>query len=356
MPRIRIATALARPAVVLFLCLFASQAGFLVLSAVLPVVARDLGASPAAVGQLRALTGLAGGATAIALVAAGGRPGPRRALAHGLRLMLAASAISAAAPGMLVLGAAQALLGVASALLLAGGVAAVAEWSGPGERAGVLAWALVGQPAAWVAGLPAIGVLAGGGWRAAWLVPALAAVAALALLSRRAADAPARPPQRALRALLGDGDVRRWAVGELLAYCAWSGALVFAGALLVESHGASPATAGLALGAAAAAYFPGTFLARRWVDAHARALLAGLGLACAAGVAAFGLVRPTLAVSALLFALLVGLAGARTLAGSAHGLVVGAAHPATAVTGLRTAAAQFGNLGGAGLGGVALGA
>jgi predicted MFS family arabinose efflux permease len=68
---------------------------------------------------------------------------------------------------------------------------------------------------------------------------------------------------------------------------------------------------------------------------------------------AFGAVRPTLPVSAALFAALVALAGARTLAGSALGLQLAGEQP-MAVTSVRTAAAQFGNLAGVGLGGLAL--
>ena len=43
------------PAAVLFLCMFASQAGLLVLGPTLPQVAADLGVSMATAGQLRAI-------------------------------------------------------------------------------------------------------------------------------------------------------------------------------------------------------------------------------------------------------------------------------------------------------------
>ena len=56
---------LTRPSPVLFLCLFVSQAALLVLSPVLPEVARELGVSTATAGQLRSLSGLTGGATGI---------------------------------------------------------------------------------------------------------------------------------------------------------------------------------------------------------------------------------------------------------------------------------------------------
>jgi predicted MFS family arabinose efflux permease len=343
------------PAAILFLCLFTAQAGFLALGPILPAIAHDFGLSSAAVGQLRVASGVAGGLTALALALSPPRRGPRALLTIGSGLLLASSVASAAAPGIAVLAVAQMTTGVAMALLLSAGVAAVAEWAPPERRARVLAWAIVGQPAAWVVGMPAIGIVAEHGWRSAFVaVPAVAAVASLLALATRPPDAPApvsRPP--ALRVLLRDRQVAGWAWGELLAYSGWSGILVFAGALMIEAHGASASTAGVLLGAAALAYFPSTFLASRVVDRDARLVLAGAGLALAAACVAFGAVRPTLAVSAALFAVVVALAGARTLAGSALGLQLAGEQP-MAVTSVRTAAAQFGNLAGAGLGGVAL--
>src|SRR4051812_234813 len=261
------------PAAVLFLCLFTAQAGFLALGPNLPAIAHEFGVSSAVVGQLRVASGVAGGLTALALALNPPLHGPRALLAIGSGVLLASSIASAAAPGIAVLAVAQLTTGVAMALLLSAGVAAVAEWAPPERRARVLAWAIVGQPAAWVVGMPAIGIVADRGWRWAFVaVPAVAAVASLVALAARPADASApaaQPP--ALRALLRDRRVAGWAWGELLAYSGWSGILLFAGALMIEGHGASPSTAGVLLGAAAFAYFPSTFLASRVVDRDARA-------------------------------------------------------------------------------------
>src|SRR4051794_31964985 len=119
------------PAVVLFLSLFAAQAGFLVLGPILPLVAHDLGVSSALVGQLRVVSGVAGGFTAVALALAPPRRGPRDLLSIGLSLMLGASVASALAPGIVLLAVAQAVTGVAMGLLLSAGIAAVAEWAPP---------------------------------------------------------------------------------------------------------------------------------------------------------------------------------------------------------------------------------
>src|SRR5829696_7829031 len=119
---------LTRPSPVLFLCLFTSQAGLLVLSPVLPDIAREFGVSTATAGQLRAISGLAGGITALLVALAPRRPGLRDLLSAGTALVAAGSAASAAAPSFALLGVAQALLGVGIGLLVTAGIAAAGDW------------------------------------------------------------------------------------------------------------------------------------------------------------------------------------------------------------------------------------
>jgi DHA1 family inner membrane transport protein len=238
--------------------------------------------------------------------------------------------------------------------VLSAAVAAAAEWAPPGQRARVLSWTLLGQPAAWVVGMPLAGVVADDNWRLAWLtVPLVASLVALAAVRCRPRSAPASALKTNWRSLARNRAVAGWALGELLAFAGWSGTLIYCGALLVESYGASAASVGLVLAGSAVAYFPGNFLVRRVVDRAARPLLVGLGAALAVGVAIFGVARPSLAFSAVLFAGLVFLAGGRTLAGSAVGLH-SAPEDRLAVTRARAAATQFGYLLGAGAGGGAL--
>jgi predicted MFS family arabinose efflux permease len=66
----------AEPVPILFLAVFAAQAGFLVLTPILPVVAGDFGVSTAMAGGLRVASGLAGSAVALTL----GRTAPRLGL------------------------------------------------------------------------------------------------------------------------------------------------------------------------------------------------------------------------------------------------------------------------------------
>ena len=147
--------------------------------------------------------------------------------------------------------------------------------------------------------MPLIGVISQLDWRYAWLaVPLVASLVAL--------PAVALQPGRATR-LLGAGEatrgrtdlvwrrspVARWAVGELMAQSGWGATLVYAGALFIQSYGLSTAHTGVLLGLAALGYFPGTLLARRHAERHARDLLVVLGLVAAAGTALLELVRPS---------------------------------------------------------------
>jgi predicted MFS family arabinose efflux permease len=147
------------PAAALFLCLFAAQAAVLVLSPILVEVARDFGTSTATVGLLRALTGLVAGSTALLLGRAPRRLALRDLLLAGASLLAFGSLLSAAAPAVWVLALAQIPIGIALAVLLAAATTGAAEWVAPEQRARVLAWALAGQPVAWIVGMPLAGAV-----------------------------------------------------------------------------------------------------------------------------------------------------------------------------------------------------
>ena len=144
--------------VTLFLCLFAAQSGLIVLTPVLSKVADDLDVSTAAAGQLRTVSGLAAGTAAVLLGTIGRGVSLRRVLVGGAAGLALASLASAAAPSFAVLALAQVLLGVSVAALLVGGTVGAAEWVPRQHRTRVLSWALVGPPAAWIVGMPLIGV------------------------------------------------------------------------------------------------------------------------------------------------------------------------------------------------------
>ena len=344
-----------QPAVILFLGLFAAQSGFLVLTPILPDVARELGVSTATAGALRIASGLAGTSVALTLGVTAPRLGLRDLIAAGLLLVGLGSVTGAVAPTFLVLAVSQVALGAGQALVLSGALAAAARWSPPAERSRVVGRVLLGQPAAWIAGVPLIGALANSSWRLAMSVPLAASAIALAVLLSRQSDAPETRRAR-MRSVLGRGrEIRGWATGELLAYTAWGGTITFAGALMIESYRSSPARVGLLIAAGAVAYFPGNVLARRRADDSPRRLLAVLGGGLAVLVAVFGAVRPGLLFSAAMFGLIVLLIGGRTLSGSTAGLQA-APGGEVAVMSIRAAAMQLGIMAGAALGGAALAA
>src|SRR5215211_1209530 len=357
-PRVTAMTRL-RPAPVLFATMFASQASFLVLTAILPELAGDFGVSTATAGQARTLAAVTGGVTALALGRLGRHLGVRELLLLGLSLIAVGSLASALAPNLAAFALGQAAIGAAAAILLSAGVAAAGEWAAAGQRARVLSWALLGQPAAWVVGMPLIGVISQLDWRFAWLAAPLAAslvaLPAVALQPGGAGRLPgaAEVTPAATEPAWRRPAVAQWAIGELMAYSGWGATLVYAGALFIESYGLSAAEAGVLLGAAALGYFPGTLLSRRHAEHHARTLLVVLGLTAAAGTALFGLARPSPAASLVLFAACMAAIGGRTIAGSAFGLDA-APDQRVAVMGLRAAAVQFGYLLGAAAGGGAL--
>jgi MFS transporter, DHA1 family, inner membrane transport protein len=343
--------------VLLFTGLFAVQAAFLTVAPILPALSREFGISTAAGGQLRAVSGLAGVVAAVVAIAVRRRAGVQRLLTVGLSVLAIGSLASAVAPSFQALAAAQVPLGAGLALVLGAGLAAAAEWSAPDDRSRVLAWTLLGQPGAWVAGMPLIGLVADVDWRLAWAVPFTAAICALAGVGHRSTGRVPRPTEAAAPAtsIWRRPDVVGWALGELFAFTAWSGVLVYIGALLIESYGLSAGTTGVALGAAAAAYFPATLVARRHISRHARPMLMTLGLTAAAGTALLGAFMPGAVFSIVLFAAVVAAMGARTLAASAFGLQ-SAGEERVAIGALRAAVTQVGYLAGAAVGGAALAA
>lgn len=339
--------------ITLALCLAASQAALLVLTPILPLLAVDLNVSTATAGQLRTISGLVAGVTALCAGLLASRIGLRDLLAVGLLFVGAGSAVSAVSPAFVAIALAQILIGVGAGLSYSAAVAAAAEWAAPAERSRVLAAALLGPPLAWVIGMPIAGIAGDASWRLAWIaVPLASSLLALAVLLRRPPTPPA-PRRAGLRTVFSQPGVIGWSVGELCAYSAWVGTLLFVGALFVESYDLSVTATGFALGFGALIYVPGNLLFRRWVDEHPRQLLIGLALAAAVMVALLGAIRPNAWVSLAIFSVLSFIAGGRTLAGSARGLGL-APELRLGVTGVRTGALQFGAFGGAAIGGIAL--
>jgi predicted MFS family arabinose efflux permease len=340
--------------ITLFLCLFASQAALIAMAPVLSVAAGELHVSTAAAGQLRTITGLAAGITALMLGRVAGRVGLGRQLLAGSALLAIASIASATAPTFALLALAQLPVGVAVAVLTTAGMLAAAEWVVPELRTRTLSWALVGQPGAWIVGMPLVGVLGERSWRYGWLaLPLVAAVAAARLVAARAGEPPAQSRPADTRAVLADRTLARWLASELLSNAAWAGTLVYAGALFAESYGASTLLTGLVLAVAAVAYVAGNLICRRLVRRDPRPVLVLLAVLLAITDGLFGAARTGIATSTTLFAIAAVVAGGRTLVASAFGLATAPAMRPT-VMGLRAATMQFGYFAGSIAGGAAL--
>jgi predicted MFS family arabinose efflux permease len=339
---------------VLFLCLFAGQAGAIALSPVLAQVAQDLHVSTAAAGQLRTIAGLVAGITALALGRLGARVGLGRQLLAGSLLLAVGSLASAASPGFAWLAASQVPVGAGIAILTTAGTLAAAEWVPADRRAATLSWALIGQPAAWIVGMPLLGAAGQESWRYAWLVlPLTTALLAAAVVARRGGGSRAATPSVRLRVVLDAPEVRRWLAAEMLANTAWAGTLVYAGVLFVESYRVSSAAAGGLLAVGAGAYVAGNLVFRRLLAREPMRLLVRLSVLLGVATALFGSVRPSLLVSLALFSLAAFAAGGRTLTSSTFGLGI-APELRQAAMAVRSSSMQFGYFAGSFAAGTAL--
>ena len=345
--------ALGSPSLVLFLAFVASQAGVLVLSPILSDVADDFGVSVAEAGQLRIL---AAPLAIVAALAAGRlltRFSPRALLGTGAALLAVGSLASAAAPSFAMLALAQVPVWIGVSMVLTAGVAATAAWTVEGQRTRVVARAFAGPPAAWILGMPVIGLVAEVHWRLAFLAfPLPAALLALLAVARRPPDAPISAASTSLRGLLRRADARRWALGELLANSAWAGTLVFSGALLTEEYGMSTTATGVALAAVAVAYLAGNQRAGGMPAERARRTMIATSIGAAVVVVLTWSFTPTVAVTLVLFASSGALVATRTVAGTVYGFAV-AGDLGREVGTVRAVTTQLGYLIGALVGGAA---
>jgi predicted MFS family arabinose efflux permease len=342
------------PSFVLFMCVFTSQAAVLVLSPILVDVARDLDVSTAAAGQLRIVAAPVAAVVALLVARAAGRLSVRSLLGAGTALVAVGSLASAVAPSFVALAFAQVPLWVGVAVLVAGGIGAAGSWSAPETRSRVVAFALAGAPAAWIVGMPAIGVVAQINWRLAFLVvPLPAALVTGAVLLAARADGSEPRADASLKRLLQRRGARAWALGEFLAMSSWAGTLVFSGALFVEEYGASTRLAGLLLAGIAVAYLVGNAIGGRIHHACLPRAVARTNVAAAAAVALTWAITPNVVITVALFSLAAVSVAARTVVGTAYGFAL-AGEQKLEVGAARAVITHAGYLAGSFLGGAAL--
>lgn len=336
------------------MCLFAAQAAILVLSPILPDVANEFGITTSVAAQLRSVSGVTAGIVALLLAVTGNRFRLSSLLNVGLALLAGGSLISAWAPTFSLLLVAQFVIGFGLAGVLSGGLAASKTWARDGESTKVLSWALIGQPVAWIVGQPLVGVVASQGWRWAWVaVPFVASLAALTAMGLRKKSTDDIGQEHDPLGLWRQPGVKAWAISELLAFAAWAGTLIYAGALFIGSYQTSVAATGVLLGVGAVFYLPGNSLGRRLLDRGPNLLLLGFSSAAAVVVVLFGSVRSGVVFSAVIFSLAAFFAAGRTIAGAALGLQLSNERRLAAMS-VRTSTVQFGYLLGAAIGGLLL--
>jgi len=344
----------ASPTVVLFLALFASQAGVLVMSPILARVAAEFDVSIAAAGQLRILAAPFAAGVALLTGRALARFSPRALIGAGSAFLAVGSVASAAAPTFVLLALAQVPMWGGIAMLLAAGVAATGAWSTPEERPRLVSRALAGAPSAWIVGMPVIGLVSSIDWRLAFLVlPLPAAVLAGLAAAGRPADTPIAGSKTSLTALLRIPLARRWALGELAANSAWAGTLVYSGVLFTERYGTSSAGTGVALAIVATAFLAGNQWAGRTSPALARQWMLRGSLAASVAVALTWAYTGSLSVTLVLFALTAAVTAVRMVSGTVYGFAI-AGELRSAVGTVRGVTTQFGYLFGSLAGGVAI--
>jgi MFS transporter, DHA1 family, inner membrane transport protein len=345
---------IASPSSVLFMSVFTSQAAVLVLAPILVTIAKDMDVSTAVAGQLRIIAAPVAALVAIVLASFGGALPLRRILLASSGLVAAGSLASAAAHNFLTLALAQFPLWVGVAGLVAGGIGAAGAWTAPQDRARVAARALAGAPAAWIVGMPLIGLVAGVSWRLAFLAVPLPAALVTAALLAAARPEEERRRSASLSALLRKHGARKWVFGEFLVMSAWAGTLVFSGALFIETFGTSSQATGLLLAVVASSYLVGNTLGSRLrEECVLRRALPRANVAAAGAIAATWIVTPNLFVTLGLFSFAGMVVGARTVIGTTYGFAL-AGERNLEVGSARAASTHLGYLVGSLLGGGAL--
>jgi DHA1 family inner membrane transport protein len=209
---------------------FAVGTGLLVIQGILPEMARDLGVSVGAAGQLVTVFALTYAVSAPLLSAFGARFDRRRLLVAALLVFAFSNLAAALSTSIALLVFARVVAALASALYTPNASVAGAGLAPPEARGRALALVFGGLSVATVLGVP-IGTLLGGfaGWRATFLFVAFLGAAAAAWV---AIYLPAPPPAPATNLGVLFGMLRRPRVAALAAVTA----LTMSGTFLVFSY------------------------------------------------------------------------------------------------------------------------
>jgi predicted MFS family arabinose efflux permease len=347
-----------RPLIPLVFATTATQASIVVLAPIIVAVGEDLDRSVSAVGQARTLLA---GTAALASLRIGrsiDRVGVRPAIVRGALLALAGLAVTAASPSLLVFYAGHAVVGLGVAFLLSAGFAGVGAWFDERDAAWAMGFVVGSQSVAWIVGNPIVGLLTDAiSWRAAYAVPGVFALAALAaaLAAPREGRAAPDAEEGGITHVAADPSARRWAVAELVAYSAWTAELTYIGAFYVKTYGVEESVVGFLLAVGSFAFLISTLGTDRLVRrvGSKRPLIVAGGLGMGAFAAVIMNVTPSVVFTLVLFFFMALCAGVRSTGSSALGLSQLPSRPGSMMA-ARTASAQLGYVIGASAGGAVL--
>ncbi len=342
-----------------------NQTAIVIISPLAVSIADEFDVSVSLSGQLRTVSALISAFLAPFVGLMSDRIGRRPIMMLGLLSILSFGLASTVAPTFALLMAAQSIAGFGIAALLSSGYAVVADTFPPERRAWAVGIISVGQPMAWVVGLPLIGLVADSfGWRWSFVaVPVAFSLVGFLFVrfvpgvtrseATRASDAN---PLASLGTILRARSPRSWILAELTAYSGWAGTLVFLGAFYISEHDRSTALTGVLLSLTALAFVAGSLISSRVAE------VIGIKPAICGGAAASALalivaltMMPGVWVSLALLMLFGMMQGVRGAAASVLGLMQSPEHQG-AMMGFRASVVQMGYVVGGLIGGALLAA
>lgn len=339
-----------------------NQTAIVIISPLAVAISEEFDVSVSLSGQLRTVSAMLSAFLAPFVGLMSDRIGRRPVMMLGLFSILAFGLASTVAPTFALLMAAQSIAGFGIASLLSSGYAVVADSFPPERRAWAVGIISIGQPMAWVVGLPLIGVVADVfGWRWSFIaVPVVFSL--LGFLFLRFVPAAGGHSQRAsggsplgsLGLILRARSPRSWILAELTAYSGWAGTLVFLGAYYISVHGRSTSLTGILLSLTALAFVGGSLVSNRVVTRIGikPAIAAGATLSACALIATM-ILTPNVWLSLALLMVFGLMQGIRGAAASVLGLLQSPEHQG-AMMGFRASVVQLGYVLGGLIGGVLL--
>ncbi len=258
----------------LIVTMIVNQTGVVIISPLVVDIGASFGVSESLAGQLRTVAALSSAILAPYIGVLSERTGRKPILLAGLGIIGVTGFASALAPTFWVLMLVQFMTGIGVACLLSMGMAAVGDYFAPGRRSWAMGIVNIGQPLAWIIGLPLIGLLADSfSWRWSFFgVPFLFSIVGLLFVLRLPKPEPSsatgeRPdPRQALREILSDRSATAWVLTELCAYTGWAGTLTFLGVFYIDRFDLSAGTASPLLSLSALGFVGGSLGAHRIAD------------------------------------------------------------------------------------------